>query len=150
MNTITLVFATRRWNPISWLIRWAVPRSRFAMSRSSHCMIECDTVIYEASMLHGVRCALRDDALAGMVVVGRVKYSVPDADAGLNWLVSQCGKPYDWRGALGLGLTPYRDWAEDDTWYCYELAAGALRAAGRDEFVNLQHIGETALMAIKP
>ena len=150
MNTITLVFATRRWNPISWLIRWAVPRSRFALSRSSHCMIERDSVIYEASMLHGVRCGHRDAILYGMVVVDRIHYSVPDAEAGLDWLAAQCGKRYDWRAALGLSLTPYRDWAEDDSWYCYELAAGALRAAGRDEFANLQHIGEIALMAIKP
>ena len=150
MNSITLVFTARRWNPISWLIRWAVPRSRFALSLSSHCMIECDSVIYEASMTHGVRCVGREEALAGATVVGRIHYTVPDAKAGLDWAAAQCGKPYDWRGAIGLGLTPYRDWTEDDSWYCYELCAGALRAAGRDEFTNLRHVGETALMAIKP
>lgn len=150
MNTITLVFTARRWNPVSWLIRWAVPRSRFAMGLSSHCLIERDSIVYEANMLHGVRWAPREVALAGCTVVKRISYAVPDAEAGLNWALQQCGKAYDWRAALGLGLTPYRDWAEDDRWYCYELAAGALRAAGRDEFGNLQHIGEIALMAIKP
>jgi hypothetical protein len=57
---------------------------------------------------------------------------------------------YDWEGALGLGLSPYREWAAADAWFCYELGAGFLVAAGRDDFVDLGHITEAPLLMIKP
>jgi len=150
MSTITLIFTRRAWNPISWLIRWAVPRSRFALSMSSHCLIDAGDVIYEANMLHGVRGVSRAVALSGLTVVKTIAYSVPDAAAGIAWAISQDGKKYDWRGAFGLGLTPYRDWKDDRDWFCFEFAAAVLRASGRDAFENLAHVSETALMAIKP
>jgi hypothetical protein len=150
MTTIRIVFTKRAWNPISWLIRWAVPRSRFALALSSHCLIDAGDVMYEANMLHGVRGVSRTVALAGLTGVKTIDYSVPDAAAGIAWAIAQDGKKYDWRGALGLGLTPYRDWAADDSWFCYEFAAGVLKASGRDVFANLSHVNETALMAINP
>jgi hypothetical protein len=150
MDTLTVVFTSRRWNPVSWLIRWAVPRSRFALSLSSHAIILDGETAYEANMLHGCRKTDKATALKGLTVQRQVDYPVPDKAAALDWLGTQCvpGKPYDWGGALGLGLSPYRDWAQDDRWYCYELAAGALRAGGLDVFPCLSHIGETALLAI--
>lgn len=42
--------------------------------------------------------------------------------------LGQLGKPYDWRGALGLALR--RDWQEDDAWFCSELVAWAFECAG--------------------
>lgn len=33
---------------------------------------------------------------------------------------SQLGKPYDWVGALGLGL--HRDWQHEGQWWCSEFA----------------------------
>jgi hypothetical protein len=151
MNTITIIFTRRRWNPMSWLIRWAMPRSRFAFALSSHAIVAApDGQCYEATMLHGVRAVDRATALAGQTVVLAVHYQVPDAAAGLAWVGDQVGRAYDWRGAFGLSLSPDRDWAKDDSWFCYELAAGTLRAAGRPLFSNLSHIGEVALMAINP
>jgi hypothetical protein len=150
MNTITVLFTRRTWNPISWLIRWAVPRSRFALALSSHCIIDVGEVLYEAHMLHGVREVNRATALKGQTIVKETRYQVPDAAVGIAWAAAQVGAPYDWPGAIGLGLTPGRDWAQDDKWFCYEFAAGVLRAAGRPVFANLTHIGETALMAINP
>lgn len=150
MDQITALFTRRRFNPVSWLIRWAVPRSRFALSLSSHCIIDAGDFLYEASMLHGVRKVDRATALKGQTIVKETRYQVPDATAGIAWLDQQIGAPYDWPGALGLGLTPYRDWGQEDKWFCYELAAGVLRAAGRPVFANLTHVGETALMAINP
>ena len=149
-QTLTLLFTRRKWNPVSWLIRWGVPRSRFALAMSSHCIVDAGDVLYEANKLHGVRAVDRATALEGQTIVARIDYTVPDTAAGIAWARSQIGKPYDWPGALGLGLTPYRDWKQDDKFFCYEFGAAVLRAAGRNVFANLTHIGETALMAINP
>jgi hypothetical protein len=150
MGTITVLFTHRRWNPVSWLIRWVMPRSRFALALSSHAIVVGPDKCYEATMLHGVRAVDFASALKGQTVVRTIRYSVPDAVAGIAWAEDQCGTRYDWRGALGLGLAPGRDWAEDDCWFCFEFAAAVLRAAGRPLFANLSHVGEIALMAINP
>lgn len=42
---------------------------------------------------------------------------------------SQLGRPYDWIGAVGIGLM--RDWHRPDAWICSELVAWAFRQAGR-------------------
>lgn len=150
MSTVTVLFTRRKWNPISWVIRWAMPRSRFAWGLSSHAIVVAPDGCYEATMLHGVRFVSQEDALKGQTVVGKISYTVPDAEAGFAFAESQIGKRYDWRGAFGLGLAPGRDWASDEDWFCYEFAAAVLRAAGRDLFANLSHVGETALLAINP
>lgn len=150
MDTIRIIFTRRKWNPVSWMIRWAVPRSRFSMALSSHCLIDAGGAVYEANMLHGVRCVPLDVAMKGLTVAKIIEYQVPNAMAGYAFASGQVGTPYDWPGALGLGLTPGRDWKQDDKWFCYELAAATLQAAGRPLFANLTHIGETAMMAINP
>lgn len=176
MRAITVIFTRRKRSPVSWLIRWTVPRSRFALALSSHCIIDAGDSVFEATMLHGVREVDRATALHGQTIVKETRYQVPDAAAGIVWLRQQvckyqprkpCWLParafpaysflaklllnnYDWLGALGLGVAPYRKWARDDRWFCYELAAGALLASGRLVFASLSHIGETALMSINP
>ncbi|HEX9173860.1 MAG TPA: hypothetical protein VF861_14500 [Telluria sp.] len=175
-DRITVLFTCRARNPISWLIRWTVPRSRFALALSSHCLVDAGDVLYEATMLYGVREVDRATALRGATVVKQTRYQVPDAAAGLAWARSQlcryepklpawfpawvrpgcsallklCNNNYDWGGAAGLGLAPGREWADESAWYCYEFVAGVLRAAGRPVFAQLSHVGETALMAIDP
>lgn len=150
MSTITIIFTLRRWNLISWLIRWVMPRSRFALALSSHAIVVGPDQCYEATMLYGVRPVDFVRALEGQTIVRTIRFQVPDVMAGIAWVEAQCGKGYDWRGAFGLGLAPGRNWAEGDCWFCYELAAGVLQAAGRPVFANLSHVGETALMAINP
>lgn len=176
MQTITLLFTRRRFNPISWLIRWAIPRSRFALALSSHCIIDAGDKLYEATMLHGVREVGRATALAGQTVVLQRAYRVRNAAAGVGWVKTQLcrykaqapswlpdwaqrlycaaalvlNSNYDWPGALGLGLSPYRDWAAEGFWFCYELGAGCLVAAGRDDFADTGHITEASLLMIKP
>jgi uncharacterized protein YycO len=76
-------------------------------------------------------------------------YAVTDAGAGLAWARSQIGKPYDLKGAFGLAISPDRDWQEDDSWFCFEIAAGALKAAGLDVFHHTGHITSSHLMQIK-
>lgn len=150
MGTITVLFTRRKWNPVSWLIRWAMPRSRFAFALSSHAIVVDGDDCYEATMTYGVRKVAREVALKNQIVVRETPYTVPDAAAGIAWAAKQAGKPYDFRGALGLALAPGRDWHEDDRWFCYEFAAAVLRHSKRPVFANLSHVGETALMAINP
>ncbi len=169
MGTLRVIYATRKYNPGSWLIRWALPRSRLALALASHAMIVDGDDIIEANMMHGVRVVPAAVALAGHVIVGTVDYQVPDAAVGIAWARSQVcryvppswapqwlqpvliflNNNYDWRGALGL-VAPDRDWQDPAKWFCFELAAGALEYAGRTIFASVGHITGTVMMLIKP
>lgn len=150
MDAITVIYTKRPLNPISWLIRWALPRSRFYMARASHCMVVDGDHIIEANMVHGTRRAPLSEAMKGCIEVDRIAYQVPDAEAGLRWARSQAGKRYDWMGALGLALSPDRDWQRDDAWECSELAAAVIHKAGRIIFREVGHVSGNMLMAIQP
>lgn len=151
MQTITVIFTRRDWNPGSYAIRWGLPKSRFKVASASHCLIKDGDYLIEASMEHGVRRVPAAVALKGLTVVEEVSYSVPDANAGLTWLRTQVGLPYDWAGAFGLALAPDRDWTESDKWFCFELAAATLVNAGRADFRDdAGHISGNLLMALKP
>jgi hypothetical protein len=150
MQTITVLFTKRKWNPISWLIRWALPRSRFALAVSSHCLIVDGDYRIEANILYSVRRSKESVAMSGLTIVRQVDYNVPDAEAGLAWARDKAGEKYDFVGAFGLALRPDRDWLEPGSWFCYELAAGALRAAGKDVFAMQGHVTESMLLMIKP
>lgn len=150
MNTIKIIFTKRQWSIVSWLIRWALPRSRFSFALSSHCFIVDGELVYEANLTTGVRCIDMETALKGATIVKTIVYNVTDRLKGIEFIKSQLGKPYDLKGAFGLSLNPDRDWANDNKWFCYELASAALRAAGRDEFENLSHVTEMALLSLKP
>ena len=55
----------------------------------------------------------------------------PQASAFFNFLYDQVGKPYDWRSIVAFYAQWFRpSWQEDDAWFCDELLAGALVAAG--------------------
>jgi hypothetical protein len=56
-------------------------------------------------------------------------FDVPSPYAGQAWLEQQIGKPYD-SSALWAFVIPGRRWDDAGQWYCYELCAGFLRAAG--------------------
>jgi len=43
-------------------------------------------------------------------------------------LITQIGKPYDWRGVLGVAF--HRDWQKSDSWFCSELQAWAAEQCG--------------------
>jgi len=150
MEPIRIIFTTRKWNPVSWLIRWAIPRTRFALAQASHCMIVDGDCVIEASMTHGVRRVLGKTALDGAVIVDVVDYSVPNAAAGIAWARSQVGKEYDWRGVFGIALAPDRNWQDETDWFCFELAAAALAHAGRDLFADYAHITGSMLISMKP
>lgn len=151
MEQITVVFTKRNWNPGSYLIRWGLPKSRFKVADASHCLIKDGDYFIEASMEHGVRRALADEALKSLTVVDTITYNVSNAEAGIAFARSQVGKSYDFKGAFGIALAPDRDWTQDDKWFCFELAAATLAKAGRNDFrEDAGHISGNLLMAIKP
>lgn len=146
MQTATILYTIRPWNPVSWAIRWALPVSRFKWARASHSMILDGDHVIHATMLHGVVRVPLAEALRGQVVVARREYDVPDLDAGLVWARSQDGADYDFEGAFGLSLAPDRDWTDNDSWFCHELCAAFLHACGRKLFDRFGHVTDTALM----
>ena len=149
MKYITVVFTKNLWNPLSWFIRWVLPRSRFALAISSHCFIAIhDGLWFESAAPYGVKITNAADATKRNHVVAIRTYRVEDATAALAFLMSQVGKKYDYKGAVGLGIAPSRTWHDDDAWFCYELAAACLKASGGEKFNNLSHVNETALLAI--
>lgn len=151
MQTIKIIFTKSPWSVVSWIVRWALPRSRFALGLSSHCYIlnEETDFVYEADLFEGVRYKNRLEAMRGTIVVATREFSVISKQAGFDFLNKQIGKKYDLKGSIGLGLKPERDWEEDDAWFCYELAAAALKAAGFDVFENVSHVNETVLLSLK-
>ena len=88
--------------------------------------------------------------MEGLEEVVRVEYNVTDAATGLSWAREQVGASYDFKGAFGLALSPYRNWSKEGSWFCYELAAATLEKAGKDVFRCTGHITENTLLAIKP
>ncbi len=148
---ITVAFVRRPWwDPVSALIRWALPVSRFQWARASHSMlIDGDWVIH-ATMFHGVVRVPASQAMQGQVLVAYRHYLVPDPEAGLAWARSQVGKSYDFAGAVGLSLKPDRHWQKDDRWFCHELCAAAIHQAGRQLFASAGHVTDTALLLVNP
>lgn len=56
IDELTVIFTKTWWSPFSWLIRWVLPRNRFALAKSSHCYIVGDNdEVYEAVFPKGVR-----------------------------------------------------------------------------------------------
>jgi uncharacterized protein YycO len=151
MNTITIVFTKNKYSFFSWLVRWAIPRSRFSLALSSHCLIMDDdnTHCYDTMPHSGVRYSKLEDVMDGATVVRILTYKVTDSKAGFDFLTQQLGKPYDLKGAIGLGLNPYREWDDEKSWFCFELAAATLKEAGLDIFVDINHITEIPLMSLK-
>lgn len=95
----------------------------------SHVAIVDGDHIIDSMKGEGVRRRTRasfDAAFPHQVVV-----EVPCADdaAGIAFALAQLGKGYDFSALWGF-LLPGRDWDDADSWFCSELAAAALRAAG--------------------
>jgi hypothetical protein len=83
-----------------------------------------------ARLMGGV--AIRKDGYAHFARTRRIDLDAlatpAQAEAFYAFLTRQVGKPYDsWAIA---GFVSGRDWRADDKWFCSELAAAALEAAG--------------------
>lgn len=149
MDNLSIIL-TRASNPASLAIRLALPHSLFALGRASHAVIVDGEHAIEARMLyrrengrfaHGVRRVPLGQAIGGSAqIVGQINFAVPDAPAGLAWAREQVGRPYDFKGAFGLSLDPFREWQRDDAWFCFELAAATIHKAGRVVFASAGHV----------
>lgn len=149
MATIKVLF-TRRKSIFSWLIRWALPRSRFSLGECSHCLVvDCGYAI-EAKMFYGVKKTPIDQVVNNSIVVKEVDYEVEDVNAGISWLRFQVGKSYDWLGVFGLVWNQDRDWQDESNWFCFELAAATLHHAGRKIFNSDALVTGSMLMSIMP
>jgi hypothetical protein len=151
MDYIEGIFLTRA-NPVSFGIRLAIPRSITTPSRMSHVVAVDGDWAIEATMLHGVHRVPLEEALKGTREIARVRYQVPNAEAGLRWLRATAARraKYDFKGALGLGLAPGRSWQDESDWFCFELFAKALAEAGRTPFVSHAHVTGEMLLALPP
>lgn len=151
MQTISALFTTRP-NPVSVAIRMANPVSFCKMGPASHAICVDGDYALEANMLHGVRRVPLQDALDGAVVVAKREFVVPDAQQGLEWMRATAERKakYDWKGALGLGLVPEREWQEDSEWFCFEYLANGMVKAGRPIFLNNAHVSAYMLLSIIP
>jgi uncharacterized protein YycO len=151
-SSITIRFVQSSWyNPGGWLIRWALPRTRFAWAKASHSMVvdEATGKVIHATMRHGVIEQPLDEAMRGHVLVAERRYAVPNAAQGLAWARSQKGKPYDWPGAIGVSAAPDRNWQHDDSWFCHEFCAATLAQAGLDIFEDTGHVTDSHMLMIK-
>lgn len=156
MNNNLSIVLTKARNPASYAIRYALPRSRFALAKSSHAVIVDGDCGIEARMLYrdggkwnsGVRRVPLGQAIGGATVVAQLNFLVPDAESGLSFAREQVGRDYDYAGAFGLAIAPDREWQLDDAWFCYELAAMTIHAAGRKLFSSVGHITEREFLGV--
>lgn len=97
------------------------------LSQFSHCALEIDGQIWEATFKKGVSCCSKDDFRSRyphskqLIVRG-------SASKALLFLQAQLGKKYDF---AALAAFPLREnWQDDNRWFCSELVAAALVQCG--------------------
>jgi uncharacterized protein YycO len=120
------VIFCRSWLPGSLLIR------ALTFSKWAHVAVVCpDGAVLEATWPHGVRWSTLGALLA--THSSFEERTLPITPEAFAWLRAQVGKPYD-ISALFAVLNPWRDWQEDDKWFCSELigrATGLFEDASR-------------------
>ncbi|HZH44263.1 MAG TPA: YiiX/YebB-like N1pC/P60 family cysteine hydrolase [Lysobacter sp.] len=121
MPAVDVVF-TRRHAPGSILLR------TFLWSEWSHVALIDGDEIVEAAAGQGVRVRPLADLLAEASEYEVIAVPARSPRAVLAAARSQVGKPYDWRGVLGIGAR--RRWQDTDAWFCSELVAWAFARGG--------------------
>ena len=120
-SSVRLVF-TRRHALGSLVLR------TFLWSAWSHvALIDGDEII-EAAAGHGVRVRPLAELLGEASEHEVIALPARSPRAVLAAARSQVGKPYDWRGVLGIGAR--RRWHDTDAWFCSELVAWAFARGG--------------------
>lgn len=94
----------------------------------SHVACEINGVTYEVKAATGVRQTTHAIAVDGASAVGIARVDCDDFLA-RRWLLAQIGKPYDWTAIWSWFGS--RDWQDEDSWFCSELAARAAEAGNR-------------------
>ncbi|MEY4415322.1 MAG: hypothetical protein RIQ53_2615 [Pseudomonadota bacterium] len=97
---------------------------------ASHCGILLPSGgVLDSTMTHrGVRVRSLLDFLADHRLVADIPLALPDPAAAFDWGLAQIGTPYDWTALAGIAL--WRDWQEEDAWYCSELLVRLCIAGG--------------------
>jgi uncharacterized protein YycO len=126
MSAVKLLFCSNPRNPLSWAIRVG------SWSRWSHVAIVDGDSVIEAVALKGVTRTSLDARLRQDPSWAVSELPCNDAAAVIAAAAGQIGKPYDYTAVLGLGL--HRDWQQDDSWFCSELAAWSFQEGGSPLF----------------
>lgn len=95
-------------------------------------ILGADGHVIEASGWHGVVKTPLGEFLAKASEYECVDIYCPDPERALTFSEAQVGKPYDWGAVFGIVFR--RNWAEDDSWFCFELLEAALVAGSRVRF----------------
>ena len=122
---IRVIFCRRR-NLGSLLLRTIL------WSQWSHCAIIDGDDVIEASFPHGVRRRPLQELIDEATHYEIVPFITEVPETVLAMARLQLGKPYDWRGVIGIEAR--RKWQDDDAWFCSELIAGAFALAGQPRF----------------
>ncbi len=81
-----------------------------------------------ASVPAGVRVRLAESESVPVMVDMELAANADQVGKWRDFLAGQLGRPYDKPGIMGFAFD--RDWREPDSWFCSELQAAALEAAG--------------------
>lgn len=125
MSAVRIVF-TRRHTLGSVLLRAAL------WSAWSHCALLDGDEVVEAVAFHGVRERPLAELLAESSEHEIIEIPASNPEAVIAAARSQLGKPYDWRGVVGIGFR--RRWQDTGGWFCSELVAWAFEQAGEPLF----------------
>lgn len=113
MNRVQLLF-TKKMNVGSWVIRAGT------MSPWSHVGVLYGDWLIEATAKYGVRAVKHTQVTreADAYAIGEIPSKATQSQV-FHACMTQCGKPYDFGAVLGMPF--WRDWQEDDKWFCSEL-----------------------------
>ena len=84
--------------------------------------------VIHATLRDGVHVQTMAEFLSTRIVVQEIPLALPNQPEADKWLRRQLLKPYDWTAIVGF--LAWRDWSDDDAWFCSELAAGWMLAGG--------------------
>lgn len=120
MNRVRLVFCRRH------AIGSVVLRALLWSQWSHVAIVDGDDVI-EAAAFTGVRVRPLADLVAHSSQTQIIEIPARDPATVIAAARSQIGRPYDWRGVIGIGAR--RKWQSERAWFCSELVAWAFEQA---------------------
>jgi hypothetical protein len=97
----------------------------------SHCFVIVDGIAYEATMGRGCRAVPVSVAMRGVKSYQDMFLKVQLKGRMIEWGLLQCGKGYDWAGALGIPFVQSADWQNDRRWWCSEHALRMIAEGGK-------------------
>lgn len=124
-----LVLCTRPGNPFAWLLRAVM------WSKSSHSAVydeELGIVTDSTFWQGGVKEHSAEDFFKHYPVYELRDAGIKDVAGARAWLKAQLGKKYDWTALLSWVVR--RNWQEDDSWFCSELAEAMISKFGKPRF----------------